>query len=1821
MKKSFLLKSIAGLLLTAYAVSFGAASLNKNDVNIHKVNAEDPEETPFNENLYKDGDFEKTSSWEFNFLADHYEIQDGVSVEGNAIKMTGNGFVSDQRSHITSIVNNLDVGFVYALKYSIKTENVDSSFQFSTFAQSLTSGVFDYMDFVSPAVSGVTDWKEISALITIPKVGNIMKTDMRFGFVYYYGSGTVYLDNISLYKVMSAEGIGSNLSFEYDYESTPINWIYSGDGVFQSQSNIKFEKSDGEKAAKLTHISGPVPSEIKSQKIFLNNGEKCDGKTYEISYYAKTIGDYTCDFSSQFVQYNEKNNVTYSIGFNPNNPNNNYQNTGRNGDLGSEFINSPNWMYHVYGESEWRRVSFSFTPAKNTAYVILKFILLGNDAAAYFDDIQIKEAEVKTKDSGFKTINNVNENSDFEYIDEIDKKPTNWYVSNSRSYHTLLTSDDTYYKNGDRSLYLETEGTTELTTINNAALIEVNAGEIYEFSAYFSSRNCDPKTKIRMNLYYFDEKGNSVFNEYGDQLYIYGVSSMCNCGPNKDNWKQLYTRSSIPSVAKYVSFSFILTSGHAEIWLDDINLISVENDKTTEKLEFHTAFNKVDSDGNVDGFILNHKDKASIDVDLDVTRFIVYEGNDVAITRRIYSFITEYQYHFLFSYNSDSNGYIRIDFYNNRDVLVDGQSLIRTFNQDSQPIDFYFLAPSSTYAILTIGLDSPGVLNLNYLDIYQTHAPASKGLWDAQWVWYSEDAPKFPEQYRYFRYTFELADEATYAPLQFTVDDKYVLYVNGQFIDFNWDAGSDSWANVHVYMLQDYLVKGKNVIAVKAYNLVSEAGVLFDGKFTLKNGSEFKCLSTKDVKTVKQSEIVGDVNIRETAVPIWAMPEFDDSSWQNAKECGVPPTSPWGPVFYDSSLYVENEMEIVSIKSQKKIEAGKTLSFTAVLKAKNKIESSFSFTVGVVPSDTADTEENVQKANLKITSGNEDLTKWPVNEEVEVNFELVISSLLDSGWYDLRLESKVLTLSNEDIFNNRFLSFKVIETTTEQTELISSVEQYNGSSAIMINGEPKSPTLYLRPDLDVYRQTDSEDRMTNSTYELYITYQGCLGKNGQAQIMQRDPGSELGYKLDYEAFDDAIISLLNASVDGYVMVNFGMFAPSWWMNENDSEVVYSSDKDGNLLKQEGVSFSSEKWTKIAGDCLRKLIEHMTTQKYYNRVFGLRITAGQTYEFMNYGAGAKYMPDYSEASEIGFRKWVEEKYKNIETVNSVYKKAYQDFDDITIPSLVERGESKYSTLLSPNEDMWKIDYSNYLTSKSADCLLEWAHIAKEASQRKKIVGAYYGYMWTFGSYDGASSTHTGLYRILESEDIDFIASPYNYNEKIFGMSSTFMSLADTVEAYGKLYILEEDNRTFKTDGFSGVDWNGSWDYQVGETHTPQDTIYQFRRDFANNFVNGTGFWHYDMYGGWVDDPQIYDAMAQEKQIYSDAYYFEDTSYDNDVAVFVDDNTYTYFTVDLTYNSNYILNSVLMMEQRENLNRMGVGYDTYTMSSLQSGKVKPHKVNIFISPYEITSSDNEKIQEYLTNSGGYAVWIYGAGYSDGTYQTNTTANMKAVTGFDIEIAEGDHALQTKIDNVNNALVDGVQNTLFGTHSQFISPQFYISSTDSCSVLGHHTDGGEISLGIKEYNGYKSIYSACPGLPTDLLRNILSEAGVHVYSESNNDVIYSNSRYIALHSVVEEDKTIHLKGNYAVYDEFAGKYLSLNTNVINYHHLSNDTKVFRLDPVGGVVLPRDQAGINENESNRVDMAEFAITTAVIITTVAGLVCAKVFLPKLWRKKLHEN
>lgn len=1651
--------------------------------------------------------------WDLNKVYPNHNtvIQSEVARSGNAIRIDATG-----HSYIWAAGFTVKPGTIYILSYWVRVDKANG-LKFAPYMNDVSNqGSWWLQDAASPIYDVTDGWVQIRSAITVPEsVGNNPNNPnniIQLGFEVCEGAGLIYLDDVSM---VATDVDSNNLNLDFELDANILyNWSlesYNGGSGTMSTSTEVRPGSKGKVSAFVNNAG------TSGETIFISKAMKVEpNTTYEFAYWTKQEGTYAALTSMAFRQL-QKDGMTeaYSMRWD-----------GNASAMVKTATLSPYWTYQVQGEVGWRQVRFSITTGQNTHYLDIRFVVMGSNTRTWIDDVSLTKVTE-------------NKNFDFEYTSATTGAPENWYMSLARNQQVTFKSDRAVYHSGNQSLYIKKDSLMEKTLVESSVYFPVNPEYIYEFSAWVTARNASPDCTIRMNLYLYNEYGERIYTEGGGFEQIYGTVTQLNSGKKLGDWKKMVTRSAPSAEAAYASVTFTITRGTAEIWIDDLFVDIVENE--TDCVVDYTDFHAVDHTGKIAGWELETVSGSAEFTASSGGRLKIHQDSEAYIKHEMTCIATDYTYCIKGIYQSDMGGTAELRFYNYKGEEYEEYRQQTAILAGGNVFELNFTAPSASFVTLYIGSNQAGTMTIQNVTTYLLAKPADSADWDGFWAWYPENPVNDAvEQYRYFRYTFVLEEDAEYAPLQLTVDDKYALYVNGELIDENWDAGSDSWANVASYDLTDKVKQGENVIALKCYNLVSEAGVLFDGKFTLKNQSTHVVASGMEVLSSKTAD---DESLN------WTKIGFNDSGWVNCIEYGQPPCSPWGPVFYNASLYLHNAAEVVSVDVPESVTSGSILNFTMTLLLESPIEADFSPMVTIYKRNSL---TSVTSTPLTLNTY-ENPMEWPVGEKFEVECSITVPDYVETGKYELKMDENMLLLSGEEVFDNKFLSFKAKANSTGRDPIVSSVEEYNGTPTLLIDGEPQGAIFYLRPDLNVYLRTDAETRMYKSDFELYITYGGQLYKGGCDPIWLEDG------TINFEAFDKTIYDTLGSNSNALAMVNIGMFAPTWWMEENPEHVV-TSHNGSQYLEQDDASFASEKFRQEAGEVLRQLIQHMKEQSYWNRIYGLKISGGHTYEWMTWGTGPTYGPDYSEVSQEGFKKYLEKTYGTVEELRKAWGSSTVTFDTATAPGWDERGNFDNVYMAKDGElARWMVDWNLYLNDVAADTFLYYCQIAKEETDNQLIVGGYYGYLWTNHSYEAQGKAHTAMHRVMNSEYVDWVASPIAYSERTLGESDQYMVMTDSVQEYGKLYIAEQDNRTCLSSVYAGASWDAEWDFQVGQTRTLADTVYQEKRDYANAMVNGNGLWLYDMTGGWLDDDQIYDFMSDAKAEYDFNVYVE-RDQRSDIAVFVGDECAAYMTADDTSNMPFTLYEPMLMQQRKHLAAMGTGYDTYTMSSLLDGEITDHKINIILSPYEITAKMAQAIDTHLKRDGQIVVWVYLPGISEG--RSLSLANVEEVTGFQIGLEERKAGLQVKITNGGHALTSGMEGQVYGSSQpSATSPITYIADTSGATVLGYNMDGGQPGLAIKDMGDWTSVYSSAPCIDVQMLRNLLTMADSHVYSENNEDVIYANNHYVALHSAEGGTKTITLPEKHSVYDVFAEEFVSMDADTITYEHDAKDTKLYRL------------------------------------------------------------
>jgi len=255
--------------------------------------------------------------------------------------------------------------------------------------------------------------------------------------------------------------------------------------------------------------------------------------------------------------------------------------------------------------------------------------------------------------------------------------------------------------------------------------------------------------------------------------------------------------------------------------------------------------------------------------------------------------------------------------------------------------------------------------------------------WRAYMIW-AEGTPSKV----YFRKTFDVPEDVIRAVIFITADNAFILYVNGKEVGRHND-----WYTPQTYCLNDFLHKGRNVIAIEATNEEppgeGAAGLLVDGAIYTKT---------------KYIPIISDESFKYSLVEEkgWKTQEYNDSSWKQATIIGKFPCSPWmgqvkwvAPDFGPKSRIVWEKIEL-----PRKIILGEPLTIKASLKIEEKINEDLSIAVKVLKG-----AKEIIYGEAKPSPSSK---KWQVGERIATTLNVIPHFysiyLFSPGKYKLFLE-------------------------------------------------------------------------------------------------------------------------------------------------------------------------------------------------------------------------------------------------------------------------------------------------------------------------------------------------------------------------------------------------------------------------------------------------------------------------------------------------------------------------------------------------------------------------------------------------------------------------------------------------------------------------------------------------------------------------------------------------------------------------------------------------------------------------------------------------
>jgi hypothetical protein len=689
------------------------------------------------------------------------------------------------------------------------------------------------------------------------------------------------------------------------------------------------------------------------------------------------------------------------------------------------------------------------------------------------------------------------------------------------------------------------------------------------------------------------------------------------------------------------------------------------------------------------------------------------------------------------------------------------------------------------------------------------------------------------------------------------------------------------------------------------------------------------------------------------------------------------------------------------------------------------------------------------------------------------------------------------------------------------------VKQTPSGPLLFVNGQPTAPTMFF-----VNMDTAPNYR------EGQIRQAGLAGQQGVEIISI--PAAFRWFapdkQPDFAAMDERIQSILAVHPKAKILLRVGLS----WPGENHSyeRMVFSDGTTGTMP-----SIHCPAWRRDAAAYLTALVKHLE-EKFPENMIGYHPCGQETAEWFYSQFWEGKTPGFEASALTAFRTWLKTRYATDDELRRAWRDDAATLGEAPVPTAGQCASvTTGGCFRDPALERKVSDFFAFQNEAMANVAAEFCRVVKEHAPRKLAV-TFYGYSFELSAapHGIQASGHLALRRILESPHVDALCGPVSYLNRLGGGGGYYMGPADSLALHGKLWLVEDDTRTYHAKTPSPevaavVDPNGSWKYLI--TRDARETRGVLSRNFAHFFTHGHAAWWMDLLGeGWYDDPEIWHQLGKLHAFYQQSM-TRRQPYRPEIAVIMDEES------NLDLSPSPVLINQLLGSNRSEWYRIGAPAGYWLMSDLVDGKVPPAKFYIMANAFRLSDAQLAAIKRH-TPADSTILWTYAPGVIhdnrlDPQRVAQVTGMNVAVTGNGGDIIFGD---QQKYQPGHGPL----------------NPGFEIKDPDAVT-LATFANGGAVAVAAKKQEGRTMAYSAVSKLPAALLHRIAREAGVHLYA-APGDVVMAGNGLVALHASGPGKKVIKLPLESVVEDLLTGEKFPAAAE-FTFEMLTGDTRLLRLVP----------------------------------------------------------
>jgi len=627
----------------------------------------------------------------------------------------------------------------------------------------------------------------------------------------------------------------------------------------------------------------------------------------------------------------------------------------------------------------------------------------------------------------------------------------------------------------------------------------------------------------------------------------------------------------------------------------------------------------------------------------------------------------------------------------------------------------------------------------------------------------------------------------------------------------------------------------------------------------------------------------------------------------------------------------------------------------------------------------------------------------------------------------------------------------------------------------------------------------------------WTLYGGRPGAAASEIALSRDAGFHIrsfpmalpwprdGQPPDYAAVDKQMRRHLELDPKALVVPRIHTDAPQWWKARRPDHVMLY-----DYGRRRMASVASEPWRRDAEAALRLLVRHLEA-KWGNHVLGYHVAGQSAGEWFYDWTWTKIMPNFETPFRDGFRRWLKTRYRTDAALRAAWADPKAALAAAELPTLAERTEARDGCFRDPRSQRRVIDFFEYNQVAIVEPMELFCRAVKQECGRRKLVVVFYSYLFDVAgfAYGPQVSGHLLTDRVLRCPDIDALASPISYFDRQAGGSGPFMSPVDSIQLHGKLWINEDDTRTYLSAPDAGF----------GRVATPLGTRWVHERNFAHLLAHQCGLWWMDLGGGWLDGKDLWDNAARLRGLWQTMAPTRRLP-QPDVAVVLDERSSLYIPCGNT------LTRPLINRMRHQLNRMGASVGLYLLSDLCAGRVPDARLYVFLNAFVVSPEQRQAIHRQVRRDGKWALWFYAPGILQ---PDGAKGDMAALTGIPLQPLGQPRPPRLRATAASVlARISQPGELTFGDAAPLATLFRVTADAPGVEVFGRYEGTQAAALALRRGDGWASVFCGATTISAGVLREIARAAGGHIWLDTG-DVVIASRDLVAVHATHPGEKTL--------------------------------------------------------------------------------------------------